>query len=157
MPPKKQQFKSTNRQIFNRLGTQHIRSNCCWNCFEVGHLRFQCPQPKIEICSFCRTSGVQSSNCSCVESRLHFAVPEQKEVDINNHCIEESVKLTEYGPIQENVIVPVNVGENIVRYIPKENMIVFVTNTHAITNEPANDEDRDILEIHPEDDCLDFI
>lgn len=121
MTPKKQ-IKNSNRQIFKRLGTQFIRDKCCWNCFEVGHLRFQCPKPKVEACSFCQTSGVRSNACSCTESKLHFSLPEQEEIINNNQRIQEPVKNTEYGPFQEIVPVPVNIDGEIIQYVQKENI-----------------------------------
>lgn len=152
MLPKRQEPKKNLRPIFKRLGRKlENRNNCCWNCFETGHLRFQCSLPKIQICSFCRRKGVKTTECSCIESRLHFAVSEHEEVDKKEQKI-ENIKITEYGPFQENVTVPVNIDGSKVKYVPKENLVVFVANDHNMIEE---EEDRDFIEIHPEDDCLD--
>lgn len=76
-----------------------------------GHLRFQCPLPKMDSCSHCRAPNIKSSECNC------RAV--QVDQDIINH-----------PPIEEF-----------------ENFQIEV-----IYDE--NDEDKDILEIHAEDEPL---
>ena len=60
------------------------RSNVCWNCFECGHLRFQCPMPKQSACSFCRTPNVRTIECAC-RMPPRFEIPENEQIIVINY------------------------------------------------------------------------
>lgn len=129
---------------------QQIRRNCCWNCFGIGHLRFQCPYPKVTCCSYCRRPGVKSCDCLCMESRLGYNVPEHNLENQNSTNNKNPFKSTEYGCFLQNVIVPVNdIEKNDTQYVEKDNIVVVIPND--------DDEDLDYIDIHPEEDCLDNI
>lgn len=134
-----------------------IRKNCCWNCFQLDHLRFQCPYPRISRCSFCRKPYVRSCDCVCSEARRHFHVPEHN--DGNSSChLSEEVKVTEYGTFHKNILVPSNVEGKDTKFVLNENLVVFVEN--EVQDEQRNqeeEEDKDIIEIHAEEYSLDEI
>lgn len=138
---------------------QIIRKNCCWNCFQLDHLRFQCPYPKASKCSFCRKPDIRSSECNCSESRRHFHVPEQNDEALADH-FNDKVRVTEHGSFSQNVLVPLNHGGDIPKYIMNENIVVFVENEICNGKEKKDEEDeedKDIIEIHAEEYSLDDI
>lgn len=110
-----------------------IRHLCCWNCFQVGHNRFQCPYPKTNKCSFCRRPQVLSTNCGCEASREHLEIPEPQNV--------EAVNVPDFN---QNVVVPVMEGNEVVAYEEVENFMVDV----------ENESGSDCLELHAESDSL---
>lgn len=129
---------------------QQIRRNCCWNCFGIGHIRFQCPFPKVTCCSYCRRPGIQTRDCLCIESRLSYNVPEHKAYNQPPSNNPHPLRSTEYGCFLQNVIVPVNDSENNnTEYVEKDNIVIVIPNQEV--------EDLDYIEIHPEEDCLDNI
>lgn len=130
---RKLRFYSTNRQ------------SICWNCLEFGHLRFQCSLPKKDICSFCHRTGVRSCDCSCTEAMNHFSVkPEANNIVTND---ENSIEIP---PYERNVMVPIVNQNNVTNYQRMDNMVIFVDNRH----QQPEEEDRDFIEIHPEDEDL---
>lgn len=58
----------------NRLSRKTLRrterEGVCWNCFQKGHLRFQCPYPKRKFCSYCRAPNVMTSECNCQSNEI---------------------------------------------------------------------------------------
>lgn len=130
---------------------KEIRRSCCWNCFQTGHLRFQCPFPKVEVCSFCRHPGIRSSECNCPEARAHFNVSDKF---ANEEHIRNSVL-----PYQLNVVVPVNAHCEQPQYVEKDNLVVFVENNQSIEDdevitELCDEEDADVIELFAEEDDL---
>lgn len=72
--------KTRSTQRFSRiLSGSNKRQNICWNCFTEGHLRFQCPLPKSDSCSFCRRPNIKTVECGC----------NKKDNDVINPPIEE--------------------------------------------------------------------
>lgn len=137
-----------NSRRFKRpLSTKRTRKDCCWNCFKIGHLRFQCPYPKRVLCSFCKNPGVRSCDCSCSEARKHF---NPISVEIPQNLPIENMEIPNYN---ENVLVPINNG-NDSQYQEMENYVIFVVNN---LNEIDEEEDKDIIEIHPENEDLENI
>lgn len=117
-----------------------IRHLCCWNCFQVGHKRFQCPFPTSRSCSFCRRPQVLSVDCGCLASREHLQIPENREPP--------NIEIPNYNP---DVVVPVvNEGE-VAGYEEVDNLVVFVE------NQGLNEDDSDYLELHAESDNLEDI
>ena len=122
------------------------RNNCCWNCFQAGHMRFQCPMRKTISCSFCRKRNILTANCPCNEykgsikqnSILELSILELKSVQKTNYPVHVQVPKTQSD-----------------EYISRDNIIVLINNENVDLN--SDDEDGDILELHPEDDCLEDI
>lgn len=51
------------------------RQNCCWNCEQEGHVRYNCPEPTRKICSFCRKENVLTKDCDChPENRTNLSL-----------------------------------------------------------------------------------
>lgn len=150
---KKKRSKSSKNYV-NKL----IRKNCCWNCFQLDHLRFQCPYFKSLKCSFCRKPDVRSSECNCSESRRHFHVPEHND-EVPANYLNEEVRVTEYGSFSQKVLVPLNNDGETPSYVLNENIVVFIENESCNDKEKQDEEeeDKDILEIHAEDCLLDDI
>lgn len=114
-----------------------IRHLCCWNCFQVGHKRFQCPFPTSRSCSFCRRPQVLTVECGCEASREHLRVPEiQQPLD---------AQIPNYNP---DVLVPLINGDEVAGYEQVDNLVVFVENQSIHENE------SDYLEIYAESDNL---
>lgn len=125
------------RSILQRQKRQRNRRlKCCWNCFNKGHLRFQCPEPKRISCSFCRKPNILSSDCACQTISLHPI--EVHEIQAANYNL--FVELPRIQPDEARNV---------------DNLVIVIENPPN----PSSDEevDLDILEIHPEDDCLDDI
>lgn len=123
-------FKSFQNLIMNRKNRKQqrivekkmnnmIRQLCCWNCFQVGHKRFQCPFAKQICCSFCRKPSIRSVECGCELSREY--------VGLHNH----RQNYTERNPsYDEDVLVPVVNDQNgAVKYKRNDNLLIFVDNT----------------------------
>lgn len=119
-----------------------MRQLCCWNCFQVGHKRFQCPYAKQNSCSFCRKPSILSIECGCELSRLHISLP--------NHRQEVAERI----PYHDDVMVPVvNIRNGAVEYQRNDNLVIVVDN-----NDDQNEEDEvdnDVLEINADTDSLD--
>lgn len=81
-----------------------IRKNCCWNCLQLGHMRFQCPFPRMIRCSFCRKPFVLSVNCTCRINEFH-EIPEQEEQVVNNE-FDQVQDLTRKEQFNNTVLVP---------------------------------------------------
>lgn len=129
---------------------REIRRKCCWNCFQTGHLRFQCPFPKVEVCSFCRHPGIRSSECKCTEARAHFNVSENIAAEVV-----ESISPS----YQLNVVVPMNAHLENPQYEERDNIVVFVDNHQStesddLITELYDEEDADIIELYAEEDDL---
>lgn len=122
-----------NRRQDERKLNEIIRHLCCWNCFQTGHKRFQCPFPKVNRCSFCRRPQVMSINCGCSASRDHLVIPEHQNAVIHNY--------------NQNVVIPIAEG-NEVAYQEMDNLVVVGEN-EAVT------EDLDYIELHAESESLD--
>lgn len=111
-----------------------IRQLCCWNCFQVGHKRFQCPFAKQICCSFCRKPSIRSIECGCELSRQYIGLH-------NRRPIHE-----EQQPSYENdVLVP--------EYKQKDNIVIVVDNTKK-QDEEGEEVDNDCLEINADTDSL---
>lgn len=144
---------SRNRK-FNRRNTSQIhrinnliRRNCCWNCLQVGHLRFQCPYPKSTRCSFCRKPFVRSINCNCPGSARIRGVPEHHNVQ------EDAIQPEDPQPIHiERVLICANDPQP-----DRQNDIVICVENDAYSPSDEEHEDKDILEINTENDFLDEI
>lgn len=133
--------KNDNKAVkFERKLNSLFRKNCCWNCFQVGHKRFQCPYPKIYNCSFCRRPSVLSVECGCELSRQQLA-PRR---------FENGNQITNYN---ENIMVPVNQPNGSIEYQPNENLMVVIEN-EMLYEEISQDVNDDVLEIHAESDSL---
>lgn len=132
---------------------QQIRQLCCWNCFQQGHLRFQCPFPKVEVCSFCRKPGIRSSNCSCDAARQHFNVSVQP--DQNDKIAQMNSIALSY---QENVLVPVNAHEENPQFEERDNIVIFLENHQSdedeMITELYDEDDTDVLDLYAEEDDL---
>lgn len=117
-----------------------IRHVCCWNCFQVGHKRFQCPFPKTPSCSFCRRPQVLTVECGCAASRSHFQISDpqnQLHTQLSNYNLE--------------VVGPVSNRNEVAEFDEMDNLVV------VIENENAYDNDSDFLELHAESDNLEDI
>lgn len=128
--------------------SKHQRRNSlktCWNCFRSGHLRFQCPLPKLNSCSFCYTPGVRSCDCKCESASRHFGVPIP--------LVKNNISV-EIGSYQNNVLVPIGNEDGQYNYQNMDNIVVFVDN---IEKDAQKEEDRDIIDIHPEIDDFLFL
>lgn len=129
---------------------REMRQSCCWNCFQIGHLRYQCPFPKVEVCSFCRHPGTRSSDCNCPEAKAHF----------NRHVPTVTHVRTNSQLFALNVVVPINAHSENPHYEEKDNIVVFVDNHQNSEEEDYtiqelyDDEDADILELYAEEDDL---
>lgn len=121
-----------NRRNNERKLNEIIRHLCCWNCFQIGHKRFQCPFPKVNSCSFCRKPQVMSTECGCPASRAHLVVPEPQNIAHN---------------YEQNVIVPINDGNEVAGYQEMDNLMVVVDNDIH--------DDLDYIELHAESESLD--
>lgn len=151
-------MKSENRKPSNRSRSKRsslnreIRRRCCWNCFQTGHLRFQCPFPKVEACSFCRHPGIRSSECKCSDARAYFNVSENIAIEeTKGNCISPSYQL--------NVVVPINGHLENPQYEERDNIVVFVDNHQStesdeVITELYDEEDADIIDLYAEEDDL---
>lgn len=124
-----------------------IRQNCCWNCLQGGHLRFQCPYPKMTRCSFCRKPFVLSINCNCKDSSQIQGVSAHL---TNRNAEIQAVDDTEPFHV-ERVLVSLTQNESDV----DPNILVFVENDVEIPKE--DEEDKDILVINTDHEFLDEI
>lgn len=149
---KKKWSNNQNRNLFHLL--QRIqRMYSCWNCHRFGHNRHQCLLPRTISCSFCRKPGVQTVDCRC-QGHINLA---QRH---NSYRTYQGAKLLNtaeaYNP---NVLVPNTSQPH--SYIQRQNLVVSVPNDERIEGEMETsqdeEEEEDILEIHPESDCLDEI
>lgn len=152
-------MRNQNRKSFNNRRNnkpnlnREIRKRCCWNCFQTGHLRYQCPFPKVDICSFCRHPGTRSSECKCLDSRTHFSTS----IPIVTQPTENSNVLPNY---ELNVVVPMNAHLENPQYEEMDNIVVFVDNNQNIHEDDDNisnlydEEDADIIELYAEEDDL---
>jgi hypothetical protein len=144
MKPNNLERSQNSRRKRNNLNRK-IRLLSCWNCFQLGHVRFQCPFPKNNICSFCRRPGIRSCDCSCAEARRHFSVlnnrpPFGKIMAVLNNI--QDIDVSCYNP---NVMIPIS-G----RYEEEKNIVVVIENDLKANIE----EDRDVIDIFAEDDDL---
>lgn len=130
-----------NRQRKEKKLNKLIRELCCWNCFQFGHKRFQCPYPKQTRCSFCRKPSVLSVECGCDLSQENLVLIEPQVVN-------------EIANYDQNVMVPVNQPNGEIEYQQNENL-VFILGNDNLSNEEIDHEGDDILEIHAETDSLD--
>lgn len=124
-----------NRRKDERKLNEIIRHLCCWNCFQTGHKRFQCPFPKVDSCSFCRRPQVKSTSCGCPASRAH---------------IKHQNVVPELHNYNENVVVPIVEGNAVARYKKMDNLVVIVENEVV-------DDDQDYIELHAESESLDYL
>lgn len=129
--------KQIRRRESERKLNKIIRHMCCWNCFQVGHKRFQCPYPTSRSCSFCRRPQVLTVECGCEASREHLGIPENQEPP--------NIEIPNYNP---DVVVPVLNGGQVAKYEEVDNLVVFVE------NQAMDDNDLDTLELHAESDNL---
>lgn len=121
-----------------------IRQLCCWNCFQVGHKRFQCPFIKTPSCSFCRKPSVLSVNCGCELSTTYNGLHNHRRI-VNNAVVPN---------YEENVIVPVVDNQNgAIQYREDDNLVIFINNQDE-QNETQEAVDEDILEIHADKESL---
>lgn len=126
---------------------QHlIRRYCCWNCYQLGHNRHQCPFPRSISCSYCRRPGVLSTQCNCTNHTSH--VRRAQFVDNVSHF---------EGTYERTVHVP-NIEKNNIES-QRENLIVFVDNQPSQNNEneESDVEPEEYLEINAEDESLEDI
>lgn len=145
-------FRNHNRiEKKNRRLNQLIRKKCCWNCMQIGHLRFQCPYPRTIRCSFCRKPFVLTINCDCRGQNLN--------IDVSEHQVQELPNLDENRtpPMNEEysaaVLVPMNLEDGSIQENIQDNLVVFVDNNEI--EDEKYEEDRDVLEINAETDSLD--
>lgn len=96
------------------------------------------------MCSFCRRTGIRSCDCPCPDAQGHFNLNVINNVPIENP-INEVVEVPQYNL---NVMVPVNGNDGNVQYEEVNNIIVFLENDLSINDE----EDKDYMDIHAEDD-----
>lgn len=142
-----------NRKFYKRRNVEKklneiMRKLCCWNCFQTGHKRFQCPFPKVNLCSFCRRPFILSVECGCPQSKAHLDVSEHQIGNVPSININGSLKDSTNDlsmSYNENVVVPIHHGNSLAGYETLDNMVVVVDNNN----------DMDILEIHAEDESLD--
>lgn len=139
----KKKFEKKNRRL-----DQLIRKNCCWNCLQIGHLRFQCPYPKTIRCSFCRKPFVLTINCNCRGQNTKIDVPEHQRQESYNHC-EENLNDPTNHEYSVSVVVPVKLENGSIHSVIEDNIVVFIDNS-----KDQEEEDKDILEIHAETDSL---
>lgn len=137
-------FKRTSRNSRRKQKSlnRKIRQLSCWNCFQFGHVRFQCPFPKSNVCSFCRRPGIRSCDCPCPDARNHFNVINNVQIENLNN---EIVDVPQYNL---NVMVPVNGNDENVHYEEVNNIIVF------LENDLNEEEDKDYIDIHAENEDL---
>lgn len=111
-----------------------MRQLCCWNCFQLGHKRFQCPFPKQNSCSFCRKPSILSTECGCALSRQNVSLYNRRQ------------QFAERIPTYDNdVLVPVVNNENgAVEYKRNDNLVIVVSNNE--NEETENDEDILIID-----------
>lgn len=132
------------RSLENKMNNM-IRQLCCWNCFQVGHKRFQCPFLKTPCCSFCRKPSVLTVNCGCDLSKAHIGL----------HIRRNPMK-KQPSKYENDVIVPkVNEQNGSVEYKRDDNLVVFIENESTDQNEETID--NDILEIHVDNEFLNNI
>lgn len=145
MNSRNRKFNRRHERAVRHLNTL-IRKNCCWNCLQVGHLRFQCPYPKMTRCSFCRKPFVLSVNCNCKYSTKIQGVPAHQRIH------ESFIQPVDPQPIHvERVLVSVHESESDL----KDNIVVCIENDCQSPEE--GEEDEDILEISTETDFLNEI
>ena len=138
-PATKQQNPIKHNSVKTRLDQSFLRrKQCCWNCFKIGHLRFQCPEPKRVMCSFCRKPATLSIECTCRSN------PSQ-DIQLNPHEI-ASLQIAEFP---EFVAVPNAQADE---YVQLENLAVVIENDMSQYNY-----ENDILEIPMEYEPLDEI
>lgn len=88
-----------------------------------------------------------SNECSCLESRLGYNVPEHN-IQIPQNLPNPEPLNIDYDNFPQNVIVPINNIENDApQYVEQENILVVIPNEDS--------DDLDIIEIHADDDSLD--
>lgn len=141
------------RHLINQL----IRRFCCWNCFQIGHLRFQCPFPRAIRCSFCRRPYVLSTNCNCryqnhsnaLQPRKRSKRDHQRKFSLSNSKIKQNY--------DQDVIVPMHASNGEMHPVKVDNIVVFVNRDNEETFNKDENEDMDILEIHAEDESLENI
>lgn len=127
------------RQLAEKRLKTLIRDLSCWNCFQFGHKRFQCPYPKQNRCSFCRKPYVLSVDCGCDLARQNFNVVKPQVVNV----------IPNYA---ENVIVPVRQLNGEVEYQQNDNILVIVGNENM--NAENIKDGEDYLEINAETESL---
>lgn len=158
MNPKSRRINKNNKKKIRRLN-KLIRKNCCWNCLQSDHLRYQCPYPKMTRCSFCLKPFVLSIECSCKASLKIKGVPAHQNPIVENHVKEQPVE--NFQPIHvERVLIPLSSGSDESNQGIRNDIAIFVENDiQSMSNdengEDSNvEEDKDILEIIAEDDFL---
>lgn len=127
-----------------------IRRYCCWNCFQMGHNRHQCPLPRIIACSYCRKPGVLTHQCNCEFSRFNSSYPRNHGANVRPVANDE---LPNYG----NVVCVPN-AENNNMPILRENLVISIRNNEdEPVNEPESTESEpdEFLELDAEDEPLD--
>ena len=123
------------------------RKNYCWNCFNSGHMRFQCPFQKKISCSFCRKPNILTSDCTCNE---YVGSPQRRNIQNLSNNELQAIQGSNY-PAQ--VQVPITQSDE---YACRDNLVVIVNN--SIPEIDSDDEDdRDILELYAESDSLEDI
>lgn len=135
--------KINQNNIATRILQHLIRSHCCWNCFQLGHNRHQCPFPRSISCSYCRRPGVYSNQCKCTRrnSQVRYA------------------QYVEYVPSTssnyENTVHVPNTEKNNIES-QRENLVVFINNNSNKNNEEHEEhsEQEEYLEIDAEDESL---
>lgn len=133
-------------RTLNRL----IRKNCCWNCLQIGHLRFQCPYPKMIRCSFCRKPFVLTINCDCRGRSSNVSDVSAHQEQRCSNAEQNMIPLNQEYSV--SVMVPVNFENGTTHSVIEDNIVVFVDNAQEQVD---NEDDRDILEIHAESESLD--
>lgn len=126
-----------------------IRRYCCWNCFQMGHNRHQCPFPRIISCSYCRKPGVLSQQCNCDFSKLNSSHYR----NCRNVETTSSMELVRH----ENLVSVPNPENNDVPVL-QENLLISISNNNdepTTEQDPTESEQEDLLEIHAEDEPLD--
>lgn len=140
-------------QLINQL----FRRVCCWNCFQIGHLRFQCPFPRAIRCSFCRKPFVLSTDCNCrYQNSLNVSEHQYKRSSKRTHKKKSSLSKSDLrSKYNENVVVPIHASNGEIYPVEVDNLVVFVENEKIDERmDIKENEDMDILEIHAETESL---
>lgn len=135
-PNKRNQHKRNKNRRSNRITQQIIqqlvRISCCWNCFQFGHTRHQCPHPRETRCSFCRSPRVQTIQCKChgaTNHRTRNLSKNESQPSIENLVVQQDFDAT--------VLVP-NTNEN--AYEEQMNILVMVENEREQENPECEEE-----------------
>lgn len=123
-------------RIAQQIVQQIIRISCCWNCFQFGHTRHQCPHPREVRCSYCRLPGVQTMQCKCNAAISHRRSERNQ---LQPPLIQNSLQ----NEIFDSTVMVPNINEN--SYEEQENLVVLVDNQN----------EEEFLQIDLEEDTLD--